>query len=97
MIGTAFLASVEHLVYMTGFHMDVTTEDVDEVCLVSHEGDGTTHSTAHPSTFCLSPCQIDFPISLKNSFVLATFIASRSSNIDAGRRASSCAIIIVVS
>ena len=68
--------------------MDVATEDVEEVCLVSHEGDGTTHSIAHQSTFCLSPCQIDFQISLKNSFVLAP----RSSNIDADRRASSCAI-----
>ena len=71
----------------------MATEDVEDVCLVSHEGDGKTHSTAHPSTFCLSPCQIDVPISIKNSFVLATFMAPRSSNIDAGQRTSSCAII----
>ena len=54
--------------------MDVAREDVEEFCLVSHEGDGTARSTAHPSSFYLSPCQIDFQISLTNSFVLATFM-----------------------
>ena len=75
--------------------MAVATEDVEEFCLVSLEDDGTTHSAAHPSTFCLFPCQIDFLISLKNSFVLPTFMAPRSSNIDAGRRASSYVISFV--
>ena len=37
--------------------MDVATEDAEEFCIVSHVGDGMTHSTAHPSNFCLSPCQ----------------------------------------
>ena len=64
----------------------MATEDVEEFCLVSHEGDGLVshedHSTAHPSNVCMSQCQVDFQISLKNSFVLATFLAPRSSNID---------------
>ena len=48
-------------------------------------GYDTTHISAHPSNFCTSPCYIDFQISLKNSFVLATFMTPRSSNIDAGQ------------
>ena len=73
----------------------MATTDVGEFCVVSHVGDGTIHSTAHLSNFCMSPCQIDFQISLKNSFVLATFMAHRSSNSDAGRWGSPCAIIFV--
>ena len=60
----------------------MTTEDVEELCMVSHVGDGMTHSTAHPSDFCMSPWQIDFQISLEKFFVLATFMAPRSSNIN---------------
>ena len=63
----------------------MATEDVEEFCIVSHVDDGTTHIIAHPSYFCVTLYQINFQISLKNGFVLATFI-------DAGRRDSSCAI-----
>ena len=47
--------------------MHVVTEDVEEFCMVSHVGNGMTHSIAHPSNFCMSLCQVDFQISHKNS------------------------------
>ena len=31
-------------------------EDVEDVCLVSHEGDGTPHSTAHPALDLMRRC-----------------------------------------
>ena len=73
-------------------------EDVEEFCIVSHVGDGTNHSTAHLSNYCMHLCQLDFQISLTNSFVLATpSELLDQTNIDVGRRASSCAIIYFVS
>ena len=53
---------------MTGFQLlYVATEVVEEFCMVSHVGNDMTHSIAHPSNLCVSPSQVDFQISLKNS------------------------------
>ena len=91
----AYLSNIR-LTWLDSRKLDVATED-EIFCIVSHVGDGMNHSTAHLSNYCMSLCQLDFQISLTNSFVLATFRAPRSSNIDVGRRACSCAIISFVS
>ena len=60
---------------MTGFHIAGSgdwAEDVEEFCLVSHVGEGTTHSIAHSSNFCMSPCHVDF----HNYYLLLRIVSS---------------------
>ena len=44
-----------------------------EFCIISHVGDGTTNGRLYctPIQLIMYPCQIDFQICLKNSFVVA--------------------------
>ena len=83
----AFLVSVEH-------HVDMMEYVGGILYSFTYIGYGTSHITVYPSDFCISPCQIDIRTSLKKSFVLATFMAPRSSNIDAVHVPSHlCAIV----
>ena len=65
----AFIVSVEH-------HVDMAEYVGGILYSFTYLGYGTTHITAYASDFCMSPCHIDFRISLKKSFVLANFIGS---------------------
>ena len=101
---TAFLVSVEQQVCITLIQMtlDVSTDVVEEVLHSSTCRPWHDHSTAHPSkneastSACLRSIST-FRVFLRTAFVFATFMAPLSSNIYAGRDASSCAIRFRVS